>query len=207
MERRSGSGLKVGDRCGRLVLARPVRVGGQRAWVCRCDCGTVRAFVRYNLLSGNSRSCGCARIEYSKAQKNRLTHGMTGSAEFRIWSGMKVRCNDPLNPVYGSRGVKVCRRWALSFEAFYADVGPRPGHYYSLERVENDKGYEPGNVVWALPKAQANNRRSCRVLEVDGIRKTMAQWSDERGIKPSTIGMRLRRGWTPAEAVSVVVPS
>jgi len=103
------------------------------------------------------------------------THGMSRTPEYKIWSVMLQRCHNPNAqgyPYYGARGISVCERWRESFAEFIADVGRRPSAEHSLDRIENDGNYEPGNCRWATPKEQANNRRPIKLsaLDVDHIR-------------------------------------
>ena len=130
-----------------------------RKALCLCDCGAEKVVFRYNLPRGNTTSCGCAWYEKVSQPKK---HGGCGSMEYRTWIMMKNRC---LNPrarnfdYYGGRGVTISQEWIGSFEKFLADVGPRPTPSHSLDRIDNIKGYGPGNCVWATKKQQANNRR------------------------------------------------
>jgi hypothetical protein len=90
-----------------------------------------------------------------------LRHGMTGSKEYRAWLGMKRRCSDvTLHNAhrYVGRGIVVCEEWQSDFEAFFRHVGPAPSPSHSLGRINNDRGYEPGNVRWETPSEQARNR-------------------------------------------------
>lgn len=92
-------------------------------------------------------------------------HGCSDLPEYRSWQGMVARCHQPTNenyPEYGGRGIVVCERWREDISAFIADVGPRPSPRHSIDRINNDRGYEPGNVRWATAKEQANNRREAR---------------------------------------------
>ena len=91
-----------------------------------------------------------------------IRHGLSNSPEYRIWAGMKSRCYNPKHESfrhYGARGIKVCDRWLHDFLAFLQDVGSRPSPNHSLDRIENDGNYEPGNVRWATPAEQLINRR------------------------------------------------
>lgn len=146
---------------GRLTAVSRVgsSTSGYALWECVCECGTVKVVASAQLRSGRTRSCGClVRDAVSEA---RTVHGMSHSVEYQAWSAMRSRCLNPNHsnyPDYGGRGITVCDRWRDSFVAFYEDVGRRPpGH--SLDRIDNDGNYEPGNVRWATAQEQAMNRR------------------------------------------------
>jgi len=149
---------------------------------------------RDHLLRGATRSCGCTS----------LTHGMTGSAEHRIWVQMRYRCSAPASADfdrYGGRGIKVDPRWD-SFEAFIADVGPRPSRRHTLDRIDNDGDYAPENCRWATNREQSRNKRTSSVLVFNGRRQTVTDWAEELGISRSTIYMRLASGWSTTRALS-----
>lgn len=124
---------------------------------------------------------------------------------YTSWQAMIQRCRNPncsAYPYYGGRGIQVCDAWADSFEAFLRDVGPPPTPDHQIDRIENDKGYEPGNCQWATRKQQCRNRRSNRFLEVKGTCKTLVEWSEVSGISASLIWHRVSAGWSPEDAVS-----
>jgi hypothetical protein len=157
-------GMKIidltGKRFGRLlVISRAANRGAQVVWLCRCDCGVEKEARGNNLLSGCTTSCGCASRELITVRNT--THGMTYSHEYAVWCWMLDRCRRPGNSHYedyGGRGISVCERWANSFEAFYQDMGARPAGL-TLERINNDGNYEPGNCKWATLVEQRANRR------------------------------------------------
>lgn len=144
---------------------RPTADGGRhpdgviRQALCRCACGAERAVAFHTLKQGQSRHCGCEVSAIVTAMKT--THGMSDAPEHRSWAHMKERCYSPTcddYPAYGGRGITVCDRWRDSFEAFYADMGPRPAGT-SIDRIDNDGNYEQGNCRWADKWTQAGNKR------------------------------------------------
>lgn len=154
----------TGERFGRLlVVERAENHGKLPAWWCICECGETVKVLGCNLRTGHTKSCGCVRKEVTA--KRSITHGMSYDPVFGLWNTMCQRCSNPNNQKYfnyGGRGISVCEEWANSFKAFYDYVSKLP-HFgeksYSLDRINNDGNYEPGNVRWATPVEQANNRR------------------------------------------------
>lgn len=125
--------------------------------------------------------------------------------EYTSWSAMLSRCYNPKAPyfpAYGGRGINVCPEWRASYAAFLQDMGRKPSPDHSLDRIDNSKGYEPGNCRWATKSEQSNNRRSSRVITAHGRAQTLVDWSRETGIGPRTIANRLRIGWAAEDAVS-----
>lgn len=159
----------TGQRFGRLVvIERATKADNRPCWKCRCDCGRTITVQGGSLRSGNTKSCGCFRQDTSRALL--LKHGHAGrdnasrlaSSEYRSWTHMIGRCENPKDKDYhhyGGRGISVCPRWRHSFSAFLADVGPKPTPRHSIDRINNDGNYEPGNVQWATRSQQMRNRR------------------------------------------------
>lgn len=132
---------------------------------CVCECGTHRLIHRSNLTSGKTKSCGCKKAE--KVAKARTTHSMFGTPTYSSWSSMMTRCKNQKSKSYanyGARGIKVCERWNL-FENFLQDMGEKPKKGMSIERINNDGNYEPGNCRWATPKEQASNTRRTKLTQ------------------------------------------
>lgn len=166
-------------------------------WVCECECGSTLLVTSEKLRTGNTRSCGCLSIETSRAQglKNRK-HGMTKSTEYKIWGGMKDRCYNPKHPAYenyGGRGIEVCNEWMISFEAFFKELGPRPSLNHTLDRIDNSKGYQPGNCRWATGIEQANNKRNNDLHLFGGELLSLSRIAAMTGIPQPTLWSRLNR--------------
>jgi hypothetical protein len=155
----------AGKRFGRLTVGSFVRVEKQkRIWSATCDCGAVLEARSESLASGNTTSCGCVRRDRAAGMKLRHGHARQAARtpEYRTWKGMINRCECPTSSAYmkyGAKGTRVCEAWRTSYEAFFRDVGPKPGPEYSIDRVDPYGHYEPGNVRWATAKQQANNKR------------------------------------------------
>jgi hypothetical protein len=136
----------------------------------------------------------------------RLTkHGKRYTAVYSSWKSMKERCLNPKHPAYhryGGRGITVDPRWLESFENFLADMGEPPAEGYSIERNDNNVGYNKDNCVWKDRVSQANNRRNNTLIEWDGRTQTLAEWSRETGFSRDAIKKRLDRGWSVAESLT-----
>lgn len=187
----------------RLTVVRisPVR-GGVRKWECLCQCGNECVAKQQALLTGKQKSCGCYQREMRG--KTQRKHGATGTSLYKRWNHIKSRCLRPQDPAfkcYGGRGITICEEWARSYEAFAAHIGEPPSENHSIDRIDNNRGYEPGNVRWALPVDQCNNTRRNRVVEVDGQAMTVAQWSRVTGVSQCLIIYRLNAGWDARDAV------
>lgn len=168
-------------------------------WLCRCSCGTVRKVLGRSLRAGDSMSCGC--LQKQSIVRTFRTHGMTGTPEYGAWINMIQRCTNPKCRVYsdyGGRGIRVHESWVHSFQAFYNHIGPRPERY-SLDRIDNNGHYEPGNVRWSPRSIQGRNRRSCLRITHNGETLTAIEWSDRLGISANTIRCRARYGLPPNE--------
>lgn len=131
---------------------------------------------------------------------------MRGTPEYNTWVHMVQRCHNPNNKDYehyGGRGIKVCDMWRSSFEAFFMTVGKRPGDDYTIERIDTNDDYRPGNVKWATRQEQVLNQRSNINLTIDGETKAVSQWArDPRcPVSQFTIYKRVQRGWSDERAV------
>lgn len=128
--------------------------------------------------------------------RRRSKHGMWRSPVYTAWHSMKERCK-PSHPAgYAARGITVCKEWLESFEAFYAYVGDRPGPGYSIDRIDNSRGYEPGNVRWATWKEQNRNTRGNRLIEANGLRLPIVEWAERLNVRRQLLSARLKLGWS-----------
>lgn len=162
-------------------------------WFFRCDCGSIESVRKYTVVNNISKACGCMRAENGR---NLLTtHGMWGHELYEMWHGMKKRCHDERDrayKLYGARGIKVCDRWRYNFDLFVADMGERP-QGMSIDRIDNNKGYEPSNCRWATIKQQANNRRDNISVVIDGVSySTIAEAHRQTGLSISIINREYR---------------
>lgn len=122
---------------------------------------------------------------------------------------MHLRCKsfgDKCYHLYGARGITVCERWR-KFENFYADMGPRPTPKHTIERVDNDKGYDPSNCIWADRKVQARNTRRNHVLEFQGVKKPIVEWAETFQLHPQVVLGRIISGWSVEQALTQPVRS
>lgn len=198
----------TGQRFGRwLVLQEDGRDNrGRVLWWCRCDCGAERAVKGWRLREGTNRSCGCLRRETSAAcGRERATHGMSQTRIYNIWKGMLRRTTNPDDSSYqhyGGRGIKVCERWQ-SLDDFLADMGPTYADGLTIERIDVDGNYEPGNCRWATAAEQARNKRNTRLFEFRGRSLVIADWAKVLDVSSKTLTSRIYQyGWSVERALT-----
>lgn len=129
---------------------------------------------------------------------------MNKTPEHRAWVGMKQRCTNPKKrdfKHYGGRGITVCSEWLASFMAFYAHIGPRPSDKHSLDRIDVNRGYEPGNVRWVTHQQQVENTRVVRLVTINGETRTVSAWERLMGLSRGQVRMREKSGWSIEDAI------
>lgn len=198
----------TGLRFNRLLVVSLSHCKASRSyWNCLCDCGNEVVVQSQHFIRGHTKSCGCLQREAAAAI--RRTHGMYLTAEYGIWRDMKQRCLDPNSSCfyrYGGRGITVCDAWQQSFEIFYESMGPRPSAKHSLDRIDNNGPYSPENCRWATNAEQSSNTRRNQLVTFEGKTKTITEWANELGIRPSTLNSRLcKYNWTVEEALTTPV--
>ncbi len=198
----------VGARYGRLVAISffdKDRHNNHR-WKFICDCGREHVAFAAHVRHGKTQSCGCLSVEVGSvaAQKYLTTHGKTGTPEFKLWCSMRRRCSDTRDKrydSYGGRGIKVCDRWQ-DFQNFLDDMGERPSPHHSIDRIDNDGNYEPGNCRWATDETQRRNKRTTRTVSLQGKEMPLVDACKKTKIKYSTANSRLNKlGWTDERAL------
>jgi len=178
---------------------------GVRVFLCECDCGRTAEPTLHGLRRGNSKSCGCERIKNVRDANS--THGLSNHKLFKTWKGARDRCHnesDPSYKNYGKRGVKMFSQWIQSPKEFInwveQNLGEKPKGA-TLDRCDNGRGYEPGNIRWASTMEQVLNRRSTVNINHNGITMSQAHWCDALNFPRCTIAQRIRRGWDIKKAL------
>lgn len=173
---------------------------GKGKWHCKCECGNVKIVSTAKLNNGHVKSCGCL------AKTNAVKHNAIGTREYITWTNIKARCTNPNNNSYhnyGGRGITVCDKWLESFENFYEDMGNCPKGF-SIERVNNNKGYNKNNCIWASSKTQSMNRRSNFIVNYKGEEKPLKQWCEDLNLEYKKVFARIKQlGWTIDKALSI----
>lgn len=197
----------TGSRFGLLTVVsihgRVTTSGGTRfyTFLCRCDCGNEKICRSNALVSGRNISCGCKAFGHVK-------HGLYYHPLYKVWTGMVGRCHNTRScgyKDYGARGIYVCAEWRESvvhFINYMESIGWVRGVDATIDRIDNDGGYEPGNIRLATKVQQARNFRRNTIVEMNGRRAPIAQWAEELGIPYGRLQSRIYRGWSPERALS-----
>jgi hypothetical protein len=179
-----------GRRLGRLLVIERVKVRGTNnaMWRCLCDCGNETVAAAAN-IGKTTFSCGCLAKETAasllRGNTHTMTHGGCGTDEYRTWQLIKRRCyntNDEKYPIYGGRGIKVCKEWKDDFPQFLADMEPRPSKAHSIERKDVNGDYTKDNCKWATSIEQARNTTRNVFVEINGKTRCVAEWCDLFGV-------------------------
>jgi len=199
----------TGQVFGRLTVIKKASntLSGRTRWECECECGKKCTPWTQTLRDGSCTSCGC----YNRERVNEATssHKMTRSREYNIWIRMKQRTTNPKYPeynYYGGRGITMCPEWASSFEAFITDMGRSPTSDHSVDRIDVDGPYSPGNCRWATPLEQGEHRRDNLYISFNGETLHLAAWARKLKINYGTLRSRLQvYGWPVERALTTPV--
>lgn len=195
----------TGQVFGRLtVLERDCFANGKTRWLCRCECGQSTVVIGQLLRNGKTRSCGCLRADRAAetATKHGGYAGRKPTRTMRIWKNMIQRTSNPNCPMYaryGGAGINVCEAWQ-TFQGFVADMGEAP-EKLTLERIDNSKGYSPGNCKWATYAEQNRNKSNSKMLTLNGKTQAAVDWMKELNLTHDQIYKRIRRGWSDEEVL------
>ncbi len=151
------------------------------------------------------------RIECRACTKDGRERFNARNPLYDTWKMMIRRCEDPSFKdwhLYGGKTppVTVCERWRNSLENFSLDIGPKPSKVHMLDRIDGTQGYSPENCKWSTPKESARNTSTNRLISYDGKTLTLAEWAEFYGMKYLTLFMRIQRGWSIKEALTIPVP-
>lgn len=142
------------------------RRGRKSLWNCLCECGSTKVLLGTAISHGSIKSCGCLR--YERVNESSTSHGLSQTPEYRVWADMWQRCTNPNHKAYGEYASRRPPETWRDFAVFLEDVGPRPHEGLSLDRVDNDAPYGPGNCRWATPTTQQNNTSRNVLLTYEG---------------------------------------
>lgn len=188
------------QRFGRLIAIEPIGSNHSRTmmWNCRCDCGREVTKSAKGLISGDTKSCGCLWKE--SMSNSHTTHNKTNTRLYRIYTGMRQRCLNSKSDnyyLYGGRGITICHEWLSDFDSFYNwSISHGYDGKLSIDRINVNGNYEPGNCRWVTSRTQINNRRNTILIEYGGKTLPLSEWSDVLNISYSTLQFRLNSGWS-----------
>lgn len=189
----------TGKKFGKLtVIKRDGSTADHKAkWLCECECGNETSVSGCQLRNGKTTSCGCAR-------RGNVVHGMSKTPTYKTWRDMRKRCNNP-NATgyenYGGRGISVCKEWD-DFMVFLRDMGERP-EGTTIDRIDVNGNYEASNCRWATQEQQNNNTRRTIKVTIDGVTKSLKQWSNTLGVNYKSVNSRVSvLGWSPIDALT-----
>lgn len=173
-----------------------IRTRNAKMWWVECDCGTIKKVGGAELKNGDTQSCRCLHRDIMATHGESPFHNP--SPEYSIYKGAKGRCENPDHQSYAKYGGRGIKFLYISVEQFIQDVGRRPTPRHTLERKDNERGYEPGNCCWATMAEQMRNTRRTHRITIDGVTKCRTDWCEYFGIDKDTASGRHHRGWCDA---------
>ena len=197
----------LGKKFNRLKVVKRLKKNsrGEVIFLCTCECGNNIEVRKWNLTSGNTKSCGCLKSETSSnLGKSHTTHGMRYTKIYKIWESMKRRCDSKVCERYmnyGDRGIKYVDSWK-EFVPFYEWAiknGYKEG--LSIDRIDVDGNYEPSNCQWVTLKKQHLNKTTSTKIEYNGAFYTVSELAEMSGVSYHTLYQRLfRLNWNIEDA-------
>lgn len=186
------------------VLERDENKWNRVMWKCRCDCGNIISVSTNSLKNGNSKSCGCYKLE--SFTKITTKHHLSNTRIYNIWKDMRKRCNNPNSSNYknyGGRGITICDEWQNNFMSFYTwSMNNGYSDNLSIDRINVSGNYEPSNCRWVDRKTQNSNTRQNHFITYNGKTLTITQWGKEYNIDPHLLRYRLKKGWSIEKALT-----
>jgi len=189
-----------GQKMHNVVFLEEVQSKNDRRAKFLCSCGKEFEAWIHSVKSNVTKSCGCYRSKYMRDKKTK--HGLSRHPMYNVYNNMIERCYTESCTSYNRYdgvGVRVCDEWRHSFESFYEWAiknGWREGLQLDKDIIGNGKLYSPENCCFVTPKQNSNKRKTSRIIEYDGVSRTISGWADCLGIKIGTLWMRLNMGWT-----------
>lgn len=184
-------------------LEAPRGQGVATRWLVRCTCGVERFVPMQHLVRGRLKACGVDGHHW-RPPRGIDPDALTRNPEYQTWTHIKERCASARKN-YGGRGITVCERWQNSFEDFLADMGPRPSHKHSIDRIDVDGNYEPGNCRWATASEQMRNTRRTIWVEYEGERVKLADLAEKLRLSLPILRGRVKAGWPLMHAITIPV--
>lgn len=191
----------VGNSYGRLKVLERLGPGTLREihWLCQCECGNLSTPTTSSLTGGHTESCGCLgreKVVAANTGRSKYNGFNSDSRIYKIWHGIKQRCYNPNcgdSRNYGGRGIAMWPGWYTDIQAFADYVKEAPSPKHTIDRIDNDGDYAPGNIRWGTKKQQANNTRTNHRITYKGRTQTLTEWSEETGVSCAAITYRLYR--------------
>ena len=198
-------GEHVGEKYSMITIIGKTYRNDKLMYVGQCECKTVKLYYLSNLKRGRTTNCGC--VHYKKVSEALRKVPKDGERLYSIYTNMKTRCyneNTKIYDRYGKHGVKICDEWLEDFMNFYNwAMANGYSKEFTIDRIDNNKGYYPDNCRWASAYTQCHNRTNSWIIEIDGVKKPAKEWCDINGINYKTAANRRYKGWNDIDCVTI----
>ena len=193
-----------GERYSMITIIGKTHKKGRIMYIGECECGNIKSYYLENLRSGRTTNCGCDH--YKQVSKALRKVPADGERLYSIYTNMKTRCyniNNETYARYGKRGIKMCDEWLTDFMNFYNwSILNGYKENLTIDRIDNNKGYEPNNCRWVNNYIQCYNRTNSWIVEIDGVKKPAKEWCDINGVNYKTAANRKYKGWKDIDCVT-----